>query len=144
MTEKPANLRQLRFFLLFSAFAWGISVVGVFAPWSKAVELLQGLGAREIPEDPMLEYWLRMASGAFFLVGIIFSAVAWHPGKHEAIIPWLGWMMIVEGLVLLVHGLRLRLTPLPFYADTAACFIGGLGILRSKAKTTFAPCQPSN
>jgi hypothetical protein len=31
-------------------------------------------------------------------------------------------------MILLVHGLRLSL-PLPFYADTAACFFGGGGIL---------------
>jgi hypothetical protein len=36
--------------------------------------------------------------------------------------------MLVEGVILLVHGLRLSLPAWPFYADTMACFLGGGGI----------------
>ena len=42
------QLRLLRLFLGFAAFAWGISVVGVFANWPQAAEMLQGLGAKPI------------------------------------------------------------------------------------------------
>lgn len=41
----------------------------------------------------------------------------------------LGGFMVVEGLVLLVHGLMLGLGPLPFYVDTAFCLLIGAGIL---------------
>ena len=37
--------------------------------------------------------------------------------------------MLAEGVILLVHGVRLHLPPLPFYADTGACFFGGAGIV---------------
>ena len=37
--------------------------------------------------------------------------------------------MILEGVLLLVSGLRLGLGPFPFYGDVAACFLGGAGIL---------------
>jgi len=37
--------------------------------------------------------------------------------------------MLVEGIILLVHGLRLALPPFPFYGDVPACFLGGAGIL---------------
>jgi hypothetical protein len=37
--------------------------------------------------------------------------------------------MVVEGIILLVHGLRLGLPPFPFYGDTSACILGGAGIL---------------
>lgn len=37
--------------------------------------------------------------------------------------------MIAEGMLLLFHGLRLHLPPFPFYGDTAACLVGGGGIL---------------
>ena len=63
------QLRLLRLFLGFAAFAWGISVVGVFASWPQAAEMLQGLGTKPIAYDPMLDYWLRMAAGAFALIG---------------------------------------------------------------------------
>jgi FtsH-binding integral membrane protein len=129
--------RLLRIVLLFCGAAWGVSVVGVFLTWESAERALQGLGARPIEYDPMLDYWLRMAAGAFALVGAGFLLAAIYPRKYAVILPWLGWLMLVEGIVLLVHGLRLGLKPFPFYGDVAACFTGGVGILllRSRARS---------
>ena len=123
------QLRLLRLFLGFAAFAWGISVVGVFASWAQAEQMLQGLGAKPIAYDPMLDYWLRMAAGAFALVGIWYLMLMIWPRKFHAAIPWFGWLMVAEGVILLVHGLRLGLGPFPFYGDTSACFLGGAGIV---------------
>jgi hypothetical protein len=123
------HLRLLRIFLGFAAFAWGISVVGVFLSWSAAAQALQGLGAQPIQYDRMFDYWLRMAAGAFALVGCWFFILMIWPRKFHAAIPWFGGLMLVEGLILLVHGIRLALPPFPFYGDTSACVLGGGGIL---------------
>ncbi|HSY43150.1 MAG TPA: hypothetical protein VK811_04520 [Candidatus Acidoferrum sp.] len=123
------HLRLLRLFLGFAAFAWGISVVGVFMSWSAAEHALEGLGAHPIIYDRMLDYWLRMASGAFALIGGWYLVLMIWPQKFHAAIPWFGGLMLVEGVILLVHGLRLSLPPFPFYADVTACFLGGGGIL---------------
>jgi hypothetical protein len=123
------HLRLLRLFLGFSAFAWGVSVVGVFVSWSAAADALQGLGAQPIAYDRMLDYWLRMASGAFALVGCWYLVLMIWPRKFHAAIPWFGGLMLAEGVILLVHGVRLSLPPLPFYADTSACVVGGGAIL---------------
>ena len=63
------GLRILRILLGFAALAWGVSLVGVFLSWPAAAGALEGLGAKPITYDPMLDYWLRMASGAFALIG---------------------------------------------------------------------------
>jgi len=123
------QMRLLRLFLAFSAFAWGVSAVGVFVSWSEADKLLEGLGARPIVYDPMLDYWLRMAAGAFALVGGWYLMLTIWPRKFAAAIPWFGVLMLLEGLILLVHGLRLSLPPFPFYGDVSACLIAGSGIL---------------
>jgi hypothetical protein len=123
------RLRLLKLFLGFSALAWGISAVGVFVSWSKAAELLQGLGAQPITYDPMLDYWLRMASGAFALIGCWYFVLMIWPRKFHAAIPWFGALMLAEGLILLIHGVRLSLPPFPFYGDVSACLLGGTGIL---------------
>jgi hypothetical protein len=123
------RLRLLRLFLVFSAFAWGVSAVGVFVSWDEAEKLLEGLGAKPIPYDPMLDYWLRMAAGAFALVGVWYLLLTIWPQKFSAAIPWFGALMLIEGLILLVHGLRLSLPPFPFYGDVSACLIAGSGIL---------------
>ena len=123
------HLHLLRLFLGFAAFAWGVSIVGVLVSWEKASEMLQGLGAKPIAYDPMLDYWLRMAAGAFALVGAWYLALMLWPRKFYAAIPWFGWLMVAEGIILLAHGLRLGLGPFPFYGDVSGCFIGGLGIV---------------
>lgn len=135
-----ARLRLLRIVLLFAAFAWGVSVVGVVARWDDAVQMLQGLGAKSVPTDPMLDYWLRMASGAFALIGGLYLLLALQPVKYAVIIPWFGWLMLAEGAILLTHGLRLGLPPFPFCADGAACLVGGGAILLlSKAAVNARP-----
>ncbi len=133
------NLRLLRLFLGFASVAWGISIVGVFLTWSSAVEALQGLGAKSIPNDPMLDYWLRMAAGAFGLIGGWYLVLMIWPRKFAAAIPWFGGLMIAEGCILLLHGIRLSLPPFPFYGDTAACFLGGAGILYFSQRAKLQP-----
>jgi len=123
------NLRLLQLFLGIAAFVWGISVVGVFLSWSAAESALEGLGAQPIAYDRMLDYWLRMAAGAFALIGGWYLVLMIWPQKFHAAIPWFGGFMLIEGAILLVHGLRLSLPPLPFYADVIACFACGGAIL---------------
>jgi hypothetical protein len=123
------HLRLLRLFLGFAAVAWGASVFGVFLSWPAAERALEGLGAQPIAYDRMLDYWLRMAAGAFTLVGCWYFVMMIWPKRHYTSIPWFGALMLVEGLVLLFHGVRLSLPPLPFYADTAACLLAGFAIL---------------
>ena len=137
------HLRLLRMFLGFAALAWGASVVGIFVHWSTADEALQGLGAKPIPYDPMLDYWLRMAAGAFALIGVWYFIMMLQPQKYYAAIPWFGGLMLVEGIILLVHGLRLSLPPFPFYGDTAACLLDGVGIM-SLAKHARTKQPPAN
>ena len=123
------NLRMLRLFLVFSALGWVVCVIGVFLSWSSFTNLLHGLGGPIVAYDPMLDYWLRMTASAYTMIGLLYLLLALQPAKYRAVIPWFGWVMLVEGLVLLVHGIRLGLPPFPFYADVTASFLGGGGIL---------------
>ena len=120
---------MLRLFLVFSALGWVVCVIGVFLSWSSFTNLLHGLGGPIVEYDPMLDYWLRMTAGAYTLIGLLYLLLALQPAKYRAVIPWFGWVMLVEGLVLLVHGIRLGLAPFPFYADVTASLLGGGGIL---------------
>lgn len=127
--SNSARYRLLKIVLLFAAFAWGVSAFGIFTTWDAATQALQGMGAKQIAYDRMLDYWLRMASGAFTLMGVGYLLLAINPRKHASILPWSGWLLVIEGIVLAIHGFRLGLPPFPFYGDIAACFIGGGGIL---------------
>ncbi len=123
------NLRLLRIFLLLAALGWIVCIVGVFASWSRTVGILHDLGGPVMPYDRMMDYWLRMIAAACTLVGLLYLLLALQPAKYRAIIPWFGWVMVLEGIVLLVHGLKLGLPPFPFYGDVIASFVSGVGIL---------------
>jgi hypothetical protein len=127
----------LRVFLGAAAFGWIVCFYGVFASWSAVVKGLEFFGAHAIAYDRMLEYWLRMFSAAFGLIGVWYGMMMLRPRKFAAAIPWFGVIMLLEGIILLVHGVRLSLPPFPFYIDTTACFVVGGGIVY------FAPAAKS-
>ena len=123
------QLKLLRAFLGLAAVTWGAAVPAVFMTWDAARAAMEGLGAKALEYDRMLDYWLRMAAGAFSLIGCLYLLQMIQPRRFRAVIPWFGAFAVAEGLVLLVHGVRLSLSPWPFYGDVAACFVSGVGIL---------------
>ncbi len=86
------DLLRLRLFLGFAALTWGISVYGVFASWTQAMDALGALGAKPVQYDPLLEYWLRMTAGAFTLVGCTYPylLLMLAPVRHSSLLPWFG------------------------------------------------------
>ncbi|MBL7012019.1 MAG: hypothetical protein ISR85_03715 [Kiritimatiellales bacterium] len=135
MIRRILNLSQrtaLRFFLTYTAFGWGICLAGVFTPAATAFDLLEYIGGIDpapMLADPMYDYWLRMASSTFAFIGIGYLILAIWPRRFSSVLPFAGAFMLLEGVILLVHGLRLDLQPTPFLGDTAFCLVGGIGIL---------------
>jgi len=122
----------LRIFLIYSAIGWGICIVGIFISSDFAFDLLKYFGGIDpvaLKADIMYDYWFRMASSAFGLVGIFYLILAIKPEKYAVAIPLAGWFMLIEGIILLIHGLRLGLPSTPLLGDVGFCIVGGLGIL---------------
>jgi hypothetical protein len=122
----------LRFFLAYTALGWVICLAGVFTPAKTAFSLLQyvgGIDPEPLLANPMYDYWLRMASSTFAFIGLAYLILAIWPRKFRTTLPFAGAFMLIEGIVLLVHGLRLDLPPSPFMGDVAFCITGGVGIL---------------
>lgn len=126
----PSRINLLRLLLAGAAGGWGATVIGIFLPWDFAIEHLQTFGGSgPIPDDPMLNYWMRMAAGAFGMIGVLFAVAACQPQKFANIIPLLGLLNLGEGLILLYYGLRLELTLFPFGVDVLIGIVPGIGIL---------------
>jgi hypothetical protein len=121
--------RLLKLILLVATFGWGISILCVLSPWTLAVAGLHGLGAESIPNDPMLNYWMRMAGGGFFIIGVIFATILVAPKKYAILIPLMAYLSIIEGIILLISGLLIGLPPFPFWGDTTFCLGVGIGLL---------------
>ena len=120
-----------RIFLLAGAIGWGVSIVGVLLPWSVMDIVLQNMGASAPITDLQVQYWFRMAAGAWSIIGFLYLMVLLKPQKYDNLIPLLAWGTIFEGIVLLIHGLYLNLPLFPFAGDVGFCLIVGGGLLLS-------------
>ena len=120
-----------RIFLLAGAIGWGVSILGVLLPWSVMDIVLQNMGAASPITDLQIQYWFRMATGAWSIIGFLYLIVLLKPQKYNNLIPLLGWGTVFEGIVLLIHGLYLNLPLFPFAGDVGFCLIVGGGLLLS-------------
>ena len=120
-----------RIFLLAGAIGWGISILGVLLPWSVMDIVLQNMGAASPITDVQVQYWFRMATGAWSIIGFLYLMVLLKPQKYNNLIPLLAWGTVFEGIVLLIHGLYLNLPLFPFAGDVGFCLIVGGGLLLS-------------
>ena len=118
-----------RIFLLAGAIGWGVSILGVLLPWSVMDIVLQNMGAAAPVTDVQVQYWFRMATGAWSIIGFLYLIVLLKPQKYNNLIPLLGWGTLFEGIVLLFHGLYLNLPIFPFAGDVGFCLIVGGGLL---------------
>jgi hypothetical protein len=132
-TSMCNKLNLLRFILLAAGLGWGLTIVGAFLPWEWATEHLEKFGGSgDIPNDVMLNYWMRMASGAFGIVGLFFLLAAWKPFEYKNIIPMLGYCSFFEGAILLFYGIKFNLPIFPFGPDVAIALVPGFAILLLK------------
>jgi hypothetical protein len=124
-----AWLNPLRLGLLLGACGWGISFFFTFSPWPLASTQLVEMGARPIAYDPLLDYWLRMASCAFGCIGIACALACHRPAKFVSLIRLLGPFHLIVGITLVVAATRNQLTldlhP-TFIPDISFCFLTGL------------------
>ena len=123
-----------RIFLLAGAIGWGVSILGVLLPWSVMDIVLQNMGAASPITDVQVQYWFRMATGAWSIIGFLYLMILLNPQKYNNLIPLLAWGTVFEGIVLLIHGLYLNLPLFPFAGDVGFCLIVGGGLLLSNRR----------
>jgi hypothetical protein len=131
-------LRTMQLGLLLSSIGWGISFLFTFASWENASEQLFVMGAGRIAYQPLLDYWLRMASAAFGCIGIASALACLRPHSFPGMICLLGPFHLFMGAVLAVSAaqnhLDLEVHP-TFVADITFCFLTAILILVPLAVT---------
>jgi len=118
----------MRLGLLLSACGWGISFYFTFASWPVASIQLQEMGAEVIEYQPLLDYWLRMASSAFGCIGIGSALACARPPAFVGLIRLLGPFHFVVGTTLVIAAWRNHLSPAlhpTFIPDIVFCFVAG-------------------
>ena len=126
---QPVWLKTLRLGLLLGACGWIISFFFTFAPWGMARDRLYEMGSRPIRYDPMLDYWMRMASATFGCIGVALAIACVRPLQFLPLIKLMGPFHFIMGFILLVAALNNDLAPpqhTSFIADITFCFLTGL------------------
>lgn len=122
------GLFALRSGLLIAAAGWGVSFYFTFAPWPSAAGHLNSMGGLWIEYHPMIDYWLRMASVVFGLIGVA-CALAWRwPGAFVSLVHLLGPFHLLVGTALVIASLQNDLHPAvhrSFIPDITFCFLVG-------------------
>ncbi|MEM7011219.1 MAG: hypothetical protein AAF585_07015 [Verrucomicrobiota bacterium] len=122
-------LRILQLGLAMSGAGWGISFCFTFSSWTTGSAILAQMGAGQLDYDPMLNYWLKMASAAFGCIGIASGLACIWPVAFEKLVYLLGPFHAFLGVVLAISAFsnELRNDQHPtFIADITFCFTTAL------------------
>jgi hypothetical protein len=133
-------LRALQIGLIFSSMGWGISFIFTFSSWDSASDQLYLMGAERIEYQPLLDYWLKMASAAFGCIGIGSALACMRPVLFQGFILFLGPFHLFVGSVLVasasINQLNTESHP-TFVADITFCFITAFLIMTPLAVTFY-------
>lgn len=133
-------LRALQIGLIFSSMGWGISFIFTFSSWDSASNQLYLMGAEPIEYQPLLDYWMKMASAAFGCIGIGSALACMRPVLFRGFILLLGPFHLFVGTVLVVSAginqLNTEYHP-TFVADITFCFITAFLIMTPLAVTLY-------
>lgn len=112
----------------------------IVLPWGIIEAIMMAFGLKsipEIPEIPAVMYFMRIACGVLGLVGIFFIMLARNPLDYGPMLNLGAYGLIVFGLLALVLGLRLRISPMVFLGDTLFGIVLGVvvAVLSFKARS---------
>ncbi|PCJ54335.1 MAG: hypothetical protein COA79_21990 [Planctomycetota bacterium] len=116
----------LKFALILGFCGWGISFLFTVTSWSYSTGILYGMGASEIVYQPLLDYWLKMASAVFGALGIVFLLPLFNMKKYEVLLPILGFISLFVGIVLIISSCNNSLDSdihITFIPDIIFCFV---------------------
>ena len=110
------------------------SVILVFVPWSTLNAFLAWFGPFAFPDDPLVQYTVKVMMLIFFWLGVLMAVAVWRAAHHELILLILAWTFMSAGGACLALG-WIYGVPWFFYIDAAvSAAVGVLLILyRSQA-----------
>ncbi|MFC1614107.1 hypothetical protein ACFL5K_02300 [Gemmatimonadota bacterium] len=129
-------MKSLKIVLWICALGCLTAVPLVILPWGIIENIMLCFGLEPIPDTPAAMYFVRVACGVFGLVGIFFIILARNPLDYGPMLNLCAYGLIVFGLLSLIIGLSLKMSPIVFLGDVIFGIILGIliAILSSKAQ----------
>ncbi len=132
-------MKSLKVALWVAAIGCLIAVPFIVLPWSVVDKIALLFGIEQIPNDPLVMYILRVSCGVYGLIGVYFIILARNPLGCGPMLDLGAYGLTIFGLLSLITGLSLEISPKVFTGDSLSGLILGIIIivLSSKAKRTL-------
>ncbi len=101
--NQPTNKTRawLRRLLLLIGAGLMVATIPVFFPVSVMATIHDWLGLGEFPDDPIVVYLARSTSLLYAVHGCVIFVIGWNMRRCWELVPLIGWLHIVIGLVVL-------------------------------------------
>ena len=132
-------MKSLKLALWVAAIGCLTAVPFIVLPWSVVDKIALLFGIERIPNDLLVMYILRVSCGVYGLIGIYFIILARNPLGCGPMLDLGAYGLTIFGLLSLITGLSLEISPIIFAGDSLSGLILGIVIivLSSKAKKTL-------
>lgn len=129
-------MKNLKIALWICALGCLAAIPFIVLPWGIIEEIMMWFGLKAIPDNPEVMYFIRIASGVFGLIGIYFIILAKNPLAYGPMLNLGAYGLIIFGLLALIFGLSLNISPTIFLGDAIFGIVLGIVIatLSSKAQ----------
>lgn len=127
-------MRMLKISLWITAIGCLIAVPFIFVPWSVIADMGSCFGVEPLPDAPFVVYLFRVICGIFGLIGVFFVLLALDPLKYGPMLNLGAYGLILFGLLAMITGTSIGLTPVVYLGDGVSGLILGSAILLFAAK----------
>ena len=129
-------MKSLKVALWVTAIGCLTAVPFIVLPWAVVENFILRFGIEPIPNDPLVMYLLRVSCGVYGLIGVYFIMLARNPLNYGPMLNLGAYGLIIFGLLSLLVGVSLEISPKVYAGDFLSGLILGIVIiiLSSKAK----------
>ena len=111
-----------------------VAVPFIFFPWHAIETIGSCFGIESLPNTPISIYFFKVVFGIFGLIGVFFIILAKNPLKYGAMLNLGSIGLILYGLLALILGLCIGLTPFVYIGDGLAGLVLGIVIFIFSSK----------
>ncbi len=122
-------MKSLKVALWIVAIGCLVAVPFIVLPWSVVEKIVLWFGIEPIPNDPLVMYVLRVSSGVYGLIGVYFIMLARNPLNYGPMLNLGVYGLIIFGLLSLIVGGSLKISPKVYTGDFLSGLILGIAII---------------
>lgn len=137
--KEVTTMKGLKIALWVTAIGCLTAVPFIVLPWTAVESFILWFGIDPIPDAPVVMYLFRVICGIAGLIGVYFILLARSPLAYGPMLDLGAYGLIVFGLLSLIVGLSIGISPKVYIGDASSGLILGIiiAVLSAKAKKTL-------